>query len=126
MKLIAWFLLSLCSSTFAILPAVGMEGAIEDVRYCGEPARHASGTIKRSQTVIKRFAETFPCPATLEPTSVCLGWAIDHIIPLANGGCDSTVNMMWLPDELKSCAGKLCKDRWERHYHAFPRQKVIK
>lgn len=108
----------------ATLPAPGQIGAVNDPRYCGEPARDSHGVIKRSQTQLKHFVAVFPCPATLESTTTCIGWAIDHIIPLATGGCDAPVNMIWLPDQLKSCAGQVCVDRWERKYHAIPRQKV--
>lgn len=108
----------------AVLPAPGAAGALTDPRYCGEPARDKDGSIKRSQTVLRHFVAVFPCPATLQATTTCTGWAIDHVIPLADGGCDAPGNLQWLPDGIKSCAGSLCKDRWERKYHAAPRQKV--
>jgi len=108
----------------AQLPAPGMPGAPNDPRYCGEPARDAAGRIKRSRAVLRQFAQVFPCPATLEPVASCPGWAIDHVIPLAAGGCDAPTNLQWLPDGIKSCAGAACKDRWERVYHALPRVPV--
>lgn len=126
MKYIAWFLVFLNSTASATLPAVGAIGAIKDARYCGEPARDKNGKINRSQTVLRRFAKVFPCPATLEPVTSCDGWAIDHTIPLAEGGCDSIANLTWLPDEIKSCSSTTCKDRWERKYHAVPREAVVK
>jgi hypothetical protein len=33
--------------------------------------------------------------------------------------------MSWLPDQIKSCSGQYCEDRWERKYHAIPRQKIV-
>ena len=122
------FLLLLIGVTAAVcaqgLPAAGAPGAVNDLRYCGEPARRADGRIKRSRTVLREFAKVFPCPATLLPLPICQGWAIDHVIPLADGGCDAAVNLQWLPDRIKSCADADCKDRWERLYHAQPRQAV--
>lgn len=113
-------------SAYAELPKPGTPEAIADLRYCGEPARDAKGKIKRSQTVLRHFVKVFPCPANLEQTTNCPGWAIDHTIPLASGGCDSIANLTWLPDEIKSCSSTTCKDRWERKYHAFPREAVVK
>jgi len=115
----------LMHSAFATLPAPGTEGAINDPRYCGEPARDKNGKIKRSQTVLKKFTAVFPCPSTMLPTASCPDWAIDHTIPLAMGGCDSQANLTWLPDAIKSCADDACKDRWERKYHAMPRQVIV-
>lgn len=105
----------------AQLPPPGSASAPASARYCGEPARDAAGKIKRSRTQLLRFTATEPCPASLDPKDLsCPGWAIDHIWPLASGGCDAPHNMQWLPDSIKSCAlstGHLCKDRWERVYH---------
>jgi hypothetical protein len=117
-------LLLLPAVALAELPAPGAPGAPDDIRYCGEPARYADGTIKRSKAVLREFVATFPCPSSLMSTTACTGWAIDHVIPLASGGCDAKHNLQWLPDTIKSCAGTQCKDRWERKYHAFPRQEV--
>lgn len=108
----------------ATLPEPGTPGSINDPRYCGEPARTAEGKIKRSRVVLRDFAKVFPCPSTLEAKPSCVGWAIDHVIPLADGGCDAQINLQWLPDSIKSCAGHECKDRWERVYHNIPRKIV--
>ena len=118
-------LVAACATVGATMPSPGEPGAPADPRYCGEPARDARGVIKRSQAVLKRFTAVFPCPATLTPSTACEGWAINHIIPLASGGCDAPVNLVWLPDAIKSCAGSVCVDRWERKYHAIPRQPVV-
>ena len=108
----------------AQLPAAGQPGAVNDPRYCGEPARNIDGRIKRSRAVLREFAKVFPCPETLEALPSCPGWAIDHVIPLAVGGCDAAINLQWLPDTIKSCSDADCKDRWERIYHAQPRRAV--
>jgi hypothetical protein len=111
-------------SVYAAMPAPGEPGAVDDPRYCGEPARDAHGVIKRSRKVLRQFTAVFPCPATLAPTAACVGWAVNHTIPLASGGCDSVANMTWMPDAIKSCADPHCEDRWERKYHAIPRQVI--
>lgn len=111
-------------ASFAGLPAPGEPGAPDDPRYCGEPARDENGRIVRDHQVLREFMQVFPCPSDFTAGyGECKDWAIDHTIPLANGGCDSQINLTWLPFNLKSCAGA-CKDRWERKYHAHPRQQV--
>lgn len=109
---------------FAQLPAPGQPGAINDPRYCGEPNRTVEGRIKRSSSVLREFASVFPCPSTLRPVPACYGWQIDHVLPLATGGCDAPVNLQWLPLLTKTCTALACKDRWERTYHAYPRRAV--
>lgn len=86
----------------------------KDIRYCGAPLRDEAGRIVRDSTVTYAFRKFHPCPATQLTSGACSGWAIDHIIPMACGGCDAIFNMQWLPVELKSAAGTLPKDRWER------------
>ncbi len=124
-KHIIAILVVLPSLALAHLPAPGEPGAINDLRYCGEPARSADGKIKRSRVVLREFAEVFPCPATLLPVTSCSGWHINHTIPLASGGCDSQLNLQWLPVQIKTCARPWCVDRWERTYHAMPRKAIV-
>ena len=109
----------------ATLPVAGTPEAPADARYCGEPARTRDGKIKRSQTQLKLYVKVHPCPATLEHSVTCEGWAVDHVIPLASGGCDIPINMQWLPDQIKSCSDKHCKDRWERIYNTVPPTKIL-
>jgi hypothetical protein len=85
-----------------------------EIRYCGDPVRNADGSIRRRADVLRVFRKLYACPATKEFSGACPGWAIDHIFPLANGGCDAVWNLQWLPLAIKSCAGTICKDRWER------------
>lgn len=98
-----------------------LAGALDETRYCEvTPRRDADGSISRRADVLRAFKRHHPCPSTGKTTGACPGWAIDHVIPLANGGCDSVHNLQWLPHTLKSCAG-ICKDRWERKVY-LPRE----
>lgn len=99
----------------AQLPPPGTPGAPADSRYCGEPERYADGTIKRDRAVIERFKEVWPKPDDGQE------WHVDHVIPRAMGGCDMGHNLQWLPTAIKSCAGTVCKDRWERRVYRTPR-----
>lgn len=91
-------------------PPVHADNHLTETRYCGEPKRTASGKIKRSAEVRKEFERLYPLPAGYDRSL----WQIDHVIPLAAGGCDSVSNMQWLPESIKTCANDDCKDRWER------------
>jgi hypothetical protein len=88
--------------------------AQSDPRYCGPPARDDKNRIMRSQDVKIAFQALYACPSTGSHSGACPGWAKDHVIPLACGGCDSVQNLQWLRNQIKSCAGIYCKDRWER------------
>lgn len=114
MKLVLLVLMMVCGIASAALPAT------QELRYCGPPPRDANGTIIRSAAVIDAFRKAHPCPATLKTTGACPKWAIDHPVPMACGGCDAVSNMQWLPDAIKSAAGAVAKDRWERHVYANP------
>lgn len=82
-----------------------------ETRYCGKTERDAK--------VAAAFRRIHACPATGLTTGACPDWQIDHVIPLDVGGCDSVINMQWLPTWLKTCAGH-CKDRWERLINCKP------
>lgn len=102
---------------FLLAAQVGLGLLPDDPRYCYVPAavpRTADGAIARSAMVRYQFRRLYPCPATGARYGACPGWAIDHVVPLACGGCDRIDNLQWLPAALKSCSGELCKDRWER------------
>jgi hypothetical protein len=98
----------------ALFALLLVTSAQADARYCGEPLRDKNGKIVRDSRVLREFQKLYPCPATGKRSGACPGWAKDHIIPLASCGCDSIENLQWLPNEIKSCAGTECKDRWER------------
>ena len=89
--------------------------ALEETRYCGEPKRDANGRIVRRADVRAAFKRLHPCPATARAVGACPGWQIDHVIPLACGGCDSVGNAQWLPDRLKTATGG--KDGFERRIY---------
>lgn len=103
----------------ACLPGLAFAApdALTETRYCGEPKRDAKGRILRRADVLVEFRRIYACPASGKHTGPCEGWAIDHVIPLAVGGCDAVSNLQWLPHALKSCAG-ICKGRWEREVYA--------
>lgn len=103
------------NNAHAVTPA-----QVTETRLCGPPKRNAAGEIIRSAAVRAAFQKLHPCPSTGKTEGACPGWQIDHVLPLAPPvcGCDSVVNMQWLPLELKTCAGSVCKDRWERRIYA--------
>ena len=115
-----WLVLAVSSVALAAgLPAPGTDGAPADPRYCGEPQRYPSGTIKRSGAVLRHFVAVHPCPSTGLHETSCPNWQIDHVLPLAVGGCDEIGNLQWLPEAIKTCA-VICKDRFERVIYAVP------
>ena len=86
----------------------------QDDRHCGsEPKRSESGKILRSKTIRLEFERLYPLPVAANRDD----WQVDHIIPLSTGGCDSIINMQWLPKSIKTCSGTICKDRWEREIY---------
>ena len=98
-----------------ITPSFAELDSKTDYRYCtNSPIRDDKGVIIRSFSVKYAFRKLHPCPVNSDLYGACPGWSIDHVIPLVCGGCDSVYNMQWLPNEIKSCAGTICKDRWER------------
>jgi hypothetical protein len=96
--------------------------ALEEQRYCGVPKRAADGTIARRTDVLVAFKKAHPCPATGKMSGACGGWAIDHVIPLACGGCDAVSNLQWLPNSIKSSTTG--KDRFERKIYCEPMEIV--
>jgi hypothetical protein len=110
---------------FFSLPAYAQPlDPLVEQRYCGPPARTATGEIKRRAAVLGAFRRAHPCPVTGSTSGACPGWAIDHVIPLACGGCDAVSNLQWLPNGLKSAA-VIGKDRFERKIYCSPMQLVL-
>jgi hypothetical protein len=107
-------------TTHSALP----DPALQETRYCGTPIRDTRGIIIRRSDVLAAFKRAHPCPATGLTTGACQGWQMDHIIPLACGGCDSVSNLSWMPTVLKAGSGTLPKDRWERKIYCLPVQLV--
>ena len=105
------FILLLITSLLLASPAYAEPTTNIDPRYCGgEPKRNTSGKIVRSVTERKRFEALYPLPPQYKRTE----WQVDHTLPLSEGGCDTLVNMTWLPKAIKTCPDYMCKDRWER------------
>lgn len=101
---------------WALLMVLALQST--DPRYCRlTPVRSADSTIARSRAMIAAFKRAHPCPANGKRAGACPGWAIDHVIPLVCGGCDSISNMQWLPNAMKSSKGALPKDRWEQRVY---------
>lgn len=96
-----------------------------EYRQCGAPVRLVDGSIRRRSDVIYAYRKLHPCPLTGLITGACAGWQINHVIPLAKGGCDSVSNMMWLPVQIKTCSTAWCVDRWERTYYGNPYGVVV-
>ena len=107
------------AGTLVMWSCVAMAGPLTETRYCGAPARNADGSIKRSAAVLAAFQRIHPCPSTGKMVGACPGWARNHNLPLACGGCDSVANLSWLPNDIKSCAGAHCVDRFERKINAL-------
>jgi hypothetical protein len=101
----------------ALLALAAFEASAADPRYCGPAARASDGRIARSRAVLREFRAEHPCPSTGRTRGSCPGWELDHVIPLACGGCDTVINLQWLPDATKSASGALPKDRWERRIY---------
>lgn len=76
---------------------------------------------KRGYAAKAEFRKIHPCPSTGQTKGACPHWQVDHVIPLASCGCDIVENLQWLKTEIKTCAGDLCKDRWERKINACPK-----
>jgi hypothetical protein len=91
---------------------------LKDYRMCGVVVRDTNGNIKRSSAVLTAYKKIHPCPSTGLTTGACPGWALNHSIPLACGGCDAVYNLTWTPDQIKSCADSWCIDRYERKINA--------
>jgi hypothetical protein len=106
-------LLLLAVSAGAVHCSPVYSGPLDETRYCGTPVRDSGGTIIRSPAVVAAFKKTHPCPDTGRSVGACPGWEVDHVIPLACGGCDAVSNMQWLPIGIKT-APTIGKDRFER------------
>jgi hypothetical protein len=118
MKYLSFVLVCLLAMAAAF---ANVDPATQELRYCGAPKRDVGGNIVRSSAVTAAFQKAHPCPSTGKTTGACQDWSIDHVIPLACGGCDAVSNMQWLHNSIKSAAGTvsfLPKDRFERKIDA--------
>lgn len=101
-------------------PAAPATNPLLEYRQCGDPARDAAGVIKRRSDVLTAYRKAHPCPSTGKTTGACPRWSMNHMIPIAKGGCDAVSNLAWMPNVIKSCAEPQCIDRWERTYYGAP------
>jgi hypothetical protein len=69
----------------------------------------ADARAHRSEKVKADFQRANPCPATGQTKGKCPGYVIDHVYPLACGGLDDPLNLMW-----QTVRDAKIKDRWER------------
>ena len=67
--------------------------------YCFTCPRDSHGKIKRSAAAKSNFKHLHPCPATGKSSGSCLGYVIDHVVPLKRGGADRPSNMQWQTKE---------------------------
>ena len=107
-----YFLISILGGMIAVFWVADIHAV--DMKYCGQPLRNDVGVIVSSAVAKAEFRRNVACPSTGLFTGACPGWSVDHTWPLASCGCDTSTNMAWLPNTIKSCAGTECKDRWER------------
>jgi hypothetical protein len=72
--------------------------------------------------VLAAFVKIHPCPenGSTDVDASCPGWQLNHVVPLANGGCDAVSNLDWMRVEIKTCAQPWCRDRYERRIYANP------
>lgn len=109
------------ATLFAILTSTAAPSSpLDDHRICGEPPRDDHGRIVRRADVLAAYKHQHPCPATGRSTGACPGWSVNHVIPMAAGGCDAVDNLQWLPNVIKRCKAAACVDRWERRYYGNP------
>ncbi len=88
---------------------------LTETRYCGPPVRDANGLIVRSSSVITAYKKIHVCPSTgLYGNLPCPGWALNHPIPLACGGCDAVSNLMYMRNDVKKEV-----DKYERSISAL-------
>lgn len=92
--------------TLLAAPAAEINPKYLDLRYCGPPARDlVTNTIIRDPKVPAAYRRIHPCPATNLFFGACPRWALDHVLPLDSGGCDSVSNNAMATDLAK----KLCR-----------------
>lgn len=67
--------------------------ALVETRYCGAPKRDASGVIVRRADVVRAYWSFHVCPTTGLHKAPCPDYALNHVVPLACGGCDAVNNL---------------------------------
>jgi len=59
------------------------------------PISSVAAKTVRSSSTRAEFQRQQPCPETGATKGKCLGYVVDHVIPLCAGGPDSPANMQW-------------------------------
>lgn len=67
-----------------------------------------TSTEARDPRAVREFKREVQCPATGKRRGACLGYVVDHVVPLCNAGADKPSNMQW-----QSIADAKVKDRDE-------------
>jgi hypothetical protein len=63
------------------------------------PSVGICGGSKRSLAIRAEFKRHEPCPATGRARGPCVGFEVDHAVPLCLGGPDIVSNLQWLTIE---------------------------
>ena len=106
MKLFKAFAIALVlflTYSLAVLAAVAepLAEQYQESRYCGPPKRNSVGTIERDAKVPYYYRKVHRCPSTGLFTGACPNYALNHVIPLACGGCDTVNNLTWMRNDIK-------------------------
>ena len=108
---------------FAIL-ALALVSSSALANIC-EPRRDQNGKIARDRVSVTQFKRANPCPATGLSRGACVGYIVDHIIPLCACGLDRPQNMQWQTYkaskakdayEVRLCAGEMSMNAYVKRY----------
>ncbi len=75
------------------------------------PISSVAAKTVRSSSTRAEFQRQQPCPETGATKGKCLGYVVDHVIPLCAGGPDSPANMQWQTVQDAKAKDKL---EWEQ------------
>lgn len=76
-----------------------------------------TGAASRDPAQVRAFRKNHPCPATGKADGPCIGFVVNHVVPLCWGGKDAPLNMEW-QDVTKS----YLRDKFEREACAMKRK----
>lgn len=109
-----WLAVSLLCMAASMACAQTTLDPYQDYRYCGPPKRNSVGTIVRDSKVTYYYRKIHRCPSTGSYTGACPNYAMNHVVPLACGGCDAVYNLTWMRNDIKKL-----QDGVERHIYAI-------
>lgn len=105
---------TLALASVATIAQVGID-PYKEIRYCGPPKRDpVTHEILRDAKVISSYRKVHACPSTGKFTGACPDYALNHVKPLACGGCDAVWNLTWMRNDIKAL-----QDRVERNIYAL-------